>query len=87
MNKMDTNHPIDQEEKKEMKKRDTREVTPKFDQKFDRVIIKINHPFWWIRFSPQQHPRSIEFNETHDLSHHDPRPTEVHKGHTNIKCN
>ena len=53
MNKMDTNHPIDKEEKKEMKKKITREITPKLDQKFDQVIIKINHPFWWIRvFTP-----------------------------------
>ena len=42
---MDTNHTIDQEEKKKIKEKKTRENKSKLDQRLDQVIIKTNHPF------------------------------------------
>ena len=80
MNKMDTNHPIDQEKKKEKGRRRRQEET---NPNWIKVLIKSSSKsiihFGGLGFSPHQHPRSIEFDETSSPNHHNPRSTEVHK--------
>jgi hypothetical protein len=43
--------------------------------------------FGGLWFSPHQHPRSIEIDETYDQNNHDPRPTEVNQSKRYIKYN
>ena len=57
----------------------TKKINPKLDQCFNQVIIKIFIIFGGLRFSPHQHPRSNEVDETYDQINYDPRLTSQEK--------
>ena len=57
-----------------------KKINPKLDQSFNKVIINIIHLFYGgLGFSPHQHPRSNEVDETYDQIHYDTWPTNQQK--------